>query len=116
MDGVRARRQAGSALKPFLYALALERRLLTPASLLEDSPLDLPVAGGLFRPKNYDQQFRGLVSLRAALAGSINVPAVRTLELIGVEAFLVQLRRLGFEGLTESGSITGLPWPWALPT
>jgi penicillin-binding protein 1C len=45
VDGIQARRQAGSALKPFLYGLALERRLLTPASLLEDTPLDLSAAG-----------------------------------------------------------------------
>ena len=87
VDGVRARRQAGSALKPFLYGLALERRLLTPASLLEDTPLDLSVAGGLFRPKNYDERFRGLVTVRTALAGSVNVPAVRTLDLVGLEGF-----------------------------
>ena len=46
VDGIRARRQAGSTLKPFLYAEALDRRLLTAASLLEDTPLDLAVAGG----------------------------------------------------------------------
>lgn len=107
VDGIRARRQAGSTLKPFLYALAVERRLLTPASLLEDTPLDLSVAGGLFRPKNYDEQFRGLVTVRTALAGSVNVPAVRTLDLVGLEAFVERLRRLGFEGLTESGDYYG---------
>ncbi|MBI4381256.1 MAG: penicillin-binding protein 1C [candidate division NC10 bacterium] len=107
VDGVRARRQAGSALKPFLYGLVLERRLLTPASLLEDTPLDLTVAGGLYRPKNYDEQFKGLVTVRTALAASVNVPAVRTLDLVGVETFVEQLRRLGFEGLTESGDYYG---------
>jgi len=107
VDGVRARRQAGSALKPFLYGLALEQRLLTPASLLEDTPLDLSVAGGLYRPKNYDEQFKGLVTVRTALAGSLNVPAVRTLDLVGVETFAEQLRRLGFEGLTEAGDYYG---------
>jgi len=107
VDGIRARRQAGSTLKPFLYGLALERRLLTPASLLEDTPLDLPVAGGLFRPKNYDEQFRGLITVRTALAGSVNVPAVRTLDLVGLDTFVERLRRLGFEGLTESGEYYG---------
>jgi penicillin-binding protein 1C len=107
VDGIRARRQAGSVLKPFLYGLALDQRLLTPASLLEDAPLDVSVAGGLYRPKNYDEQFKGLVSVRTALAGSLNVPAVRALGLAGVEAFVEQLRRLGFEGLTESGDYYG---------
>ena len=99
VDGDPARRQAGSTLKPFLYALALDRRLLTAASLLEDTPLDLAVAGGLYRPRNYDEDFRGLVTVRIALASSLNVPAVRTLGLVGAEATVQQLRRLGFEGL-----------------
>jgi len=107
VDGIQARRQAGSALKPFLYGLALDRRLLTPASLLEDRPLDLSVAGGLYRPLNYDEEFRGLVTVRTALAASLNVPAVRALGLLGTEAFVQQLRRLGFEGLTESGDYYG---------
>src|SRR5262249_53509410 len=107
VDGVQARRQAGSTLKPFLYGLALERRVLTPASLLEDTPLDLAVAGGLYRPQNYDDHFKGLVTVRTALASSLNVPAVRTLTLIGAEAFIQQLRRLGFVGLMESGEYYG---------
>ena len=68
VDGIRARRQAGSALKPFLYGLAFEQRILTPASILEDSPLDVPLAGGLYRPRNYDEAFLGPVSARTALA------------------------------------------------
>jgi penicillin-binding protein 1C len=107
VDGIQARRQAGSTLKPFLYGLALERRLLTPASLLEDTPLNLPVIGGLYRPQNYDEQFRGPVSVRTALASSLNIPAVRTLALVGTEPFVQQLRELGFAGLTESGGYYG---------
>lgn len=107
VDGVQARRQAGSTLKPFLYGMALEQRILTPASLLEDTPLDLPVVGGLYRPWNYDGQFRGLVTVRTALAASINVPAVRALNLVGTERFVGQLRQLGFEGLEESGEYYG---------
>jgi penicillin-binding protein 1C len=107
VDAVRARRQAGSTLKPLLYALAFDRRLLTPASLLEDAPLELPVFGGLYRPENYDQEFLGLVSARTALAGSVNIPAVRTLALVGVEEFTQQLRRLGFAGVVESGDFYG---------
>lgn len=107
VDGVRARRQAGSTLKPFLYAQALEERLLTPASLLADAPLALPVAGGLYQPRNYDEGFRGLVSLRSALAASLNVPAVRTLELLSPDAFVVRLRRLGFAGVVARGDFYG---------
>ncbi len=107
VDGVRARRQAGSALKPFLYALAFDERTLTPASLLEDSPVDIAVSNGIYSPRNYDNQFRGCVSAREALASSLNVPAVRTLSLVGVESFLAKLRELGIKGLMESGDFYG---------
>ena len=107
VDGIRARRQAGSTLKPFLYAEALDRRLLTAASLLEDTPLDLAVAGGLYRPRNYDEGWKGLVSVRTPLASSLNVPAVRALDLVGEEAAVELLRRLGFDGLRESGDYYG---------
>jgi len=107
VDGVRAMRQPGSALKPFLYALALERHLLTPASLLEDTPLELPEQRGLYRPLDYDREFRGLVSMRVALASSLNVPAVRTIDMVGVEAFTGQLRALNFEGIVEQGDYYG---------
>lgn len=107
VDGVAARRQAGSTLKPFLYGLALERRYLTPASLLEDSPVNLETATGLYIPQNYDHEFKGPVSVRTALASSLNVPAVRTLVLVGVEAFRDRLVDLGYAGLTESGEFYG---------
>jgi penicillin-binding protein 1C len=107
VDTVRAGRQPGSTLKPFLYGLAFERRLLTPASLVEDTPLALAVAGGLYRPRDYDAQFRGLVSARTALASSLNVPAVRTLGLIGGDAFVALLRALGFASLDEDGDFYG---------
>ena len=107
VDGVRAPRQPGSTLKPFLYALALQRRLLTPASLLLDTPLELPEERGLYRPLDYDRQFRGLVSMRTALASSLNVPAVRTADLAGVDALADHLRRLGFAEVVEQGDYYG---------
>jgi penicillin-binding protein 1C len=107
MDAIQARRQTGSILKPFLYGMAFERRILTPASLLEDEPLEVPVTGGLYRPKNYDERFRGLVTVRRALAASLNIPAVRTLGLVGAETFVQQLRRLGLAGAVESGEYYG---------
>jgi penicillin-binding protein 1C len=107
VDGVRAPRQAGSTLKPFLYELALERRYLTAASLLEDSPLNLDTASGVYIPQDYDHDFKGLVSVRSALAGSLNVPAVRTLVLVGVEAFRNRLHELGYTGITQSGEYYG---------
>lgn len=107
VDGIHARRQAGSTLKPFLYGLALERRILTAASLIDDSPLDISVLTGVYRPRNYDSQFQGLVTARTALASSLNVPAVKVLQLVGVESFMQKLRRLGFTELNESGDFYG---------
>ncbi len=107
VDGVQAKRQAGSTLKPFLYALAYDRRILTPASILEDAPLDIAVLGGIYQPRDYDSEFKGLVTSRIALASSLNVPAVRTLSLVGIEAFLSKLRQLGIMGLNESGDFYG---------
>jgi penicillin-binding protein 1C len=95
VDGVRAQRQAGSTLKPFLYALALEKQILTAASPLDDSPVAITTPSGQYVPQNYDRQFKGRVSVRTALAGSLNVPAVRTLLLTGIEPFHQQLRQLG---------------------
>ena len=106
-DATRAPRQPGSALKPFLYALAVDEHLVTAASLIEDTPLELPEQRGLYRPLDYDHQFRGLVSTRTALASSLNVPAVRTAEMVGVEAFTDRLRQLGMSGLVEEGDFYG---------
>jgi penicillin-binding protein 1C len=107
VDGVRALRQPGSALKPFLYALALDRHLLTPASLLEDTPLERPEERGLYRPLDYDREFRGLVSLRVALASSLNIPAVRTIGMVGLETFARHLQSLGFNAIVEQGDYYG---------
>ncbi|KAF0219582.1 MAG: penicillin-binding protein [Geobacteraceae bacterium] len=97
VDGVTARRQAGSTLKPFLYGLAIEKRLLTAASILDDSPLHIPTERGLYVPHDYDHRARGPVSVRTALSSSLNIPAVRTQLLVGTEPFAERLRRAGFD-------------------
>ena len=102
VDGIQARRQAGSTLKPFLYALGLESRVLTGASLIEDSPLDIPLQGGVYRPENYDNQFQGPVTARTALASSLNIPAVKVLLLVGVDPFVERLRLLGLRDLRSA--------------
>ena len=107
VDGVRALRQAGSTLKPFLYELAIEQRLLTAASPLDDGPVNLVTATGLYVPQNYDRDFKGWVNLRNALASSLNVPAVKTLLLVGGERFLQRLRTLGFAHLDEGDDFYG---------
>lgn len=107
VDGADAYRQAGSTLKPFLYAMAIERGYLTPASILNDAPVQLDTLSGLYVPQNYDRSFKGPVSARSALAGSLNVPAVRTLLLVGVDDFRDRLWDLDYRGLTEDGSYYG---------
>jgi penicillin-binding protein 1C len=107
VDGVIAPRQAGSTLKPFLYALAFDSRLLTAASLVDDSPVAIATERGMYVPQNYDRQFRGMVSVRTALGSSLNVPAVRTLGLVGVDRFHGVLRQLGFDSLTEPDEYYG---------
>jgi penicillin-binding protein 1C len=106
VDGVLARRQPGSTLKPFVYQLALERRLLTAASRLDDSPAQLDTGGGLYVPQNYDRRFRGPVSTRQALAGSLNVPAVRAAALLPPDALLQRLNALGL-ALPHTGGFYG---------
>jgi penicillin-binding protein 1C len=107
VDGVTSLRQAGSTLKSFLYGHAFERRELTAASLLDDAPLSLPTGNGLYTPQNYAPEYRGRVSVRAALAGSLNVPAVKTLVRIGADEFADRLRRFGFDSLIERGDWYG---------
>jgi penicillin-binding protein 1C len=107
VDGAGARRQAGSTLKPHLFAQVIERGWLTAASILDDSPVQLDTASGLYVPKNYDRSFRGPVSVRAALAGSLNVPAVRALVLGDVQDFRDRLWDLGYHGIVEDGDYYG---------
>ncbi|WP_428564725.1 penicillin-binding protein 1C [Ramlibacter sp.] len=106
VDGVTAPRQPGSTLKPFLYAQAISQRRLTAASLLEDSPTHIPTASGLYIPQNYDRGFKGWVTVRTALAASLNVPAVRTLVMVSPEDFARQLRAVGLP-LKEGGDYYG---------
>ncbi len=106
VDGVLALRQPGSTLKPFLYAQAIAERRLTAASLVEDSPAQITTASGLYIPQNYDRQFKGWVSVRTALAASLNVPAVRTLVMVTPDAFHRQLGAAGLP-LRESGDYFG---------
>ena len=106
VDGVLAPRQPGSTLKPFLYAQAIAERRLTAASLVDDSPAHIATAGGLYIPQNYDRQFKGWVSVRTALAASLNVPAVRTLVMVTPDAFHRQLAAVGMP-LRECGDYFG---------
>jgi penicillin-binding protein 1C len=109
IDGVVTARQPGSTLKPFTYALAFEDGE-TPATVIADVPSHFPTAeqGIVYTPRNYDGRFRGPLRVRAALAGSENVPAVATLARLGPESLLRLLRNAGFGGLDRTADYYGL--------
>ncbi len=106
VDHANALRQAGSTLKPFVYAYALDKKRLTAASLLNDDVLSLPVDTGLYIPQNYDRGFKGWVSVRTALASSLNIPAVQALTMLNIEAMRDVLVSLGLP-LNETGEFYG---------
>ncbi|BAY32592.1 penicillin-binding protein 1C [Nostoc carneum NIES-2107] len=108
-DGVQALRQPGSTLKPFVYELALAKGIIRPNTILADVPAHYAIPGAkLYSPTDYTQRFLGPVRVRVALANSLNVPAVRVLEKVGVPAFLEHLRQLGFEHLNQTPEYYGL--------
>lgn len=106
-DGVVALRQPGSALKPFLYSLAIESRGFTPSTVLPDVELSVKSGAGVWTPRNFDDKFHGPVRLREALGNSLNVPAAWTALQVGVEPFLERLRLLGFDSLNQSATFYG---------
>ncbi|MCE9597960.1 MAG: penicillin-binding protein 1C [Spirochaetia bacterium] len=102
VDSVRSRRQAGSTLKPFVYGLGIERKIITAATLVDDTPLNMQVVSGIYRPENYDRDYLGPIPVRIALAASRNIPAVRMANLLGVESIVETLRKLGFRELQDA--------------
>jgi penicillin-binding protein 1C len=108
-DGVQALRQPGSTLKPFVYELALEKGVIKPNSILADVPSHYAIPGAkLYSPTDYTNSFLGPVRVRVALANSLNVPAVKVLEKVGVDTFLNRLHELGFAHLNQSPEYYGL--------
>jgi penicillin-binding protein 1C len=84
-------RSPGSTLKPFLYALAIDRGLALPQYLVAD----VPAQYGTYRPRNFDGDFAGLVTLQDALARSLNLPFIDLLAQLGVEQFVGEFARMG---------------------
>jgi 1A family penicillin-binding protein len=101
---VQAKRQAGSLFKPFVYLTAFEQSLVakdgsvTPATLVDDSPISFPEGASSWAPQNYDRQFHGHISVRTALEQSLNVPAVRIAQSIGIPNIIRTLRSVGISG------------------
>ncbi|HYE42288.1 MAG TPA: penicillin-binding protein 1C [Caulobacteraceae bacterium] len=91
VDMTRALRSPGSALKPFVYAVAFDQGLAAPDTLLQDAALRF----GDYQPENFDRAFHGQVSARDALMHSLNVPAVATLAKVGPEAFHQRIEAAG---------------------
>lgn len=95
-----AMRQVGSAFKPVVYAAALEKLGWTPATVIVDAPLSFtdPWDKTVWSPQNYDLAYAGPVTLRRALEQSRNIPAVKTLQAVGIEAGIEYAHRLGLSG------------------
>jgi penicillin-binding protein 1C len=104
VDIIAAPRSSGSILKPILYALLLSEGKLIPHALIEDVPMQI----GSYAPKNFNLTYDGLVPASEALTRSLNVPAVKMLQLYGTAPFLYQLQKLGFESMHESATHYGL--------
>ncbi len=108
VNGATARRSPGSALKPFTYLLALSAEL-SPASVIPDLPVEYMTPTGLYRPQNYHHRAAGPISLRHALANSLNLSAVRVLEDHGGAAALTaSLQAAGLTTLTRPATDYGL--------
>lgn len=105
VNGAMALRSPGSALKPFVYALALGSGAASPRSLLYDVPVDY--AG--YTPVNYDERFNGAVTVEDALIRSLNVPAVNMTAKLGGETFYAALKQGGITSLNKPWSKYGLP-------
>ena len=109
INGSLAPRSPGSTLKPFTYLLAMARNGRLPCSILADIPTPLKTPQGISLPENYDRTYRGPVTLRTALACSLNLPALRELNLLGGPVPLVELlQQMGISTLGNDPSFYGL--------
>lgn len=104
VDGVLAPRSPGSTLKPFVYGMALDRGLVGLHTLLED----IPIFYRDWAPENFDGEWRGVVSVKDALAASLNIPAVRLAEQLEPRGLVQLLHQLGFAGFRRDLTRFGL--------
>lgn len=108
VDMIQAQRQPGSTLKPFVYAMAFEQGH-TAADVLADVPTRFVESHGTtYTPENYNRSFEGPIPAREALAGSLNIPAVRLASELQDGALLARLHKLGFDSLDEPAQHYGL--------
>ncbi|HBF40079.1 MAG TPA: penicillin-binding protein, partial [Firmicutes bacterium] len=97
-------RQPGSAIKPFVYTTALESGY-TPEQQMIDHPLTITVNGELWRPQNYDNKYRGAITLRTALEQSVNTIAVQLVQRLGPSNVFQVAQRMGLTSLVSSGDL-----------
>ncbi|MGE5605476.1 MAG: transglycosylase domain-containing protein [Bacteroidota bacterium] len=105
---VRSYRQPGSAIKPFVYATALEQGY-TAATIFEDKPLTITLPDGTeWKPENYDREYRGKMTLREALRDSVNSVAIQLLQEIGIQDVANQMELMGITSLVKQGKFHDL--------
>jgi len=104
VNGAAAIRQPGSTLKPLLYSLAMDEGLLTPKQIIND--VEVNYQG--YAPENFDKKFNGYVSMEFALEHSLNIPAVRSLNLLGKDRLIRALAGCGFESIKKDQGKLGL--------
>ena len=102
---VNTARQPGSSFKPIYYAESLQEEVITAASIVEDRPTTF---GGDYTPRNFDGTFRGDVTVRRSLANSLNIPAVKVMQELGVEESVEAAQRLGIEDIDGNPDQYGL--------
>jgi len=102
-DGVKMLRSPGSALKPFIYARALDKGLITPQQQIFDIPLHL--AG--YTPHNFDRRFNGIVTAAEALQWSLNIPAIELNLLLEGHSLYELLQQCGFQSINQKKSYYG---------
>jgi penicillin-binding protein 1C len=104
VNGAAAIRQPGSTLKPLLYGLCMDEGLLTPKQIINDVAVNYQG----YAPENFDRKFNGYVSMEYALEHSLNIPAVRSLQLLGKDRLIQQLAVCGFESVKKNQAGLGL--------
>jgi penicillin-binding protein 1C len=104
VNGANAIRQPGSTLKPLLYAMCFDEGLLTPKMMMTDVPVNYQG----YAPENYDQKFNGYVTVEYALEHSLNIPAVKSLQLLGHDKLIQKLAACDFKQIRKDQNKLGL--------
>jgi penicillin-binding protein 1C len=104
VNGANAVRQPGSTLKPLLYAMCFDEGLFTPKTIITDVPVNYEG----YAPENYDKKFNGYVTVEYALEHSLNIPAIKSLQLLGHEKLIQKLSDCHFKQIQKDQRKLGL--------